>query len=54
MLVELDRRQAVARNKEAGRNRVQKVVGAESRKELLCVGSQVAVVINKQVGACRT
>ena len=27
MLVELDRRQAVARNKEAGRNRVQKVVG---------------------------
>ena len=36
VLVELDRRQAVARNKDAGRNRVQKVVGAEADKELLC------------------
>ena len=37
VLVELDRRQAVARNKEAGRNRVQKVVGAENRKRIaLC------------------
>ena len=37
VLVELDRRQAVAKNKEAGRNRVQKVVGAENRKRIaLC------------------